>query len=58
MQALGATQLIPPEISIQNLKNIQFWWADEGALSPATPIIPYLGGSVQKKLIFKTSAPL
>ena len=47
MHTLGATQWIPPEIAIQNLKNIKFWCVNEGMLLPATPINPYLGERVQ-----------
>ena len=39
---------IPPEIVVQNLKNIKFWCVDEGALPPVTPVNPYLGGGHEK----------
>ena len=59
MDTLSATQQIPPEISIQNLKNIEFYCVGEGALPPVTPVNPYLWGSALQKLnIFKTSVPL
>ena len=48
MHTLGATQWIPPEIAIWNLKNIKFWCVDEGVLPPVTPINLYLGGKAQK----------
>ena len=47
LRTLGATQWIPLEIAIQNLKNIKFWCVNEETLPPATPINPYLGGRVQ-----------
>ena len=52
MQTLGATQWIPSETSIQNLRNIKFWCVGEEALPPATPNNPYLEGSMQNQLIF------
>ena len=48
MHILDSTQQILPEIDNQNLKNINFWCVDEGALPPATPINHYLGGTSKK----------
>ena len=52
MHTLGATQQIPLEIAIQNLENIKFWCDNEGALSPATPINPYLGSGAKNGPLF------
>ena len=46
----GVTQQILSEIANQKLKNIKFWCMDEGALPPVTPVNPYLGANVQKKM--------
>ena len=32
----------------QNLKKVNFWCVDEGALPPTTPVNPYLGGMREK----------
>ena len=53
MQTLGATQWIPPETSIRNLKNVKFWCVGEWALPPATPVNSYLGGMKIKKAHFR-----
>ena len=43
-------QQILSEIANWNLKNVKFWGMDEGALPPMTPINPYLGGNMCKKM--------
>ena len=59
MHTPGVTQQILSEIANQKLKNIKFWCMDEGTLSPATPINPYLRAKVWKKwATFYMSAPL
>ena len=42
-------QQILSEMSNQNLKKVNFWCVDEGALPPTTPINPYLEGNAWKK---------
>ena len=49
MHTPDVIQQILSEIANWNLKNVKFWGMDKGALPPMTPIIPYLGGNVQKK---------
>ena len=50
MHTPGVTQCISPETANQNLKNGKFFSGDQGALPPATPINPYLGGRHAKKI--------
>ena len=45
MHTPDAAQQILSEMANQNLKKVNFWCVDEGALPPMTPINPYLGGS-------------
>ena len=49
MHMTGVTQCIAPETVNQLLKNGKFFGGDDGALPPATPINPYLGGRHAKK---------
>ena len=49
MHTPGVAQCIAPETANQNLKNSKFFGGDEGALPPATPIHPYLGGRHAEK---------
>ena len=49
MHTPDATQQILSEMANQNLKQVNFWCVNEGALLPMTPINPYLGGNAQKK---------
>ena len=44
-----AAQQILSEMANPNLKKVNFWCVDEGALPPMTPINPYLGGNAKKK---------
>ena len=48
MQTPDAAQQILSEMANRNLKKVNFWCVDEGALLPTTPIHPYLGGNTQK----------
>ena len=50
MHTPGVTQQILSDMANWGLKNIKFWYVDEGALPPVTPINPYLGANAQKKL--------
>ena len=49
MHTPGVAQCIAPETANRLLKNGNFFGRDEGALPPATPINPYLGGRCAKK---------
>ena len=49
MHTPDAAQQILSEMANWNLKKVNFWCVDEGALSPMTPINPYLGGNAHKK---------
>ena len=48
MHTPDAAQQILSEMANQNLKKVNFWYVDEGALPPMTTINPYLGGNAQK----------
>ena len=50
MHTPGVTQCIALETANRLLKNGKFFGGDEGALPPATPINPYLGGRHTKKM--------
>ena len=49
MHTPDAAQQILSEMANQNLKKVNFWCVDKGALPPMTPINAYLGGNVRKK---------
>ena len=45
MHTPGAAQQILSEMANRNLKKVNFWCVDKGALPPMTPLNPYLGGN-------------
>ena len=49
MHTPGVTQYIAPETVNRLLKNGKFFGGEEGALSPVTPVNPYLGGRCTQK---------
>ena len=49
MHTPDVIQQILSEIANWNLKNVKFWSIDKGALSPITPVNPYLRGNMWKK---------
>ena len=51
MHTPDAAQQILSEMANQNLKKVNFWCVDEGALPPMTPVNPYLGGGTCAKKI-------
>ena len=48
MHTPDADQQILLEMANQNLKKVNFWCVDEGALAPMTPVNPYLAGNTWK----------
>ena len=48
MHTPDADQQILSEMANQNLKKVNFWCVDKGALPPMTPVNPYLGGMHKK----------
>ena len=52
MHTPDAAQQILSEMANRNLKKVNFWCVDEGALPPMTPINPYLGGNMKKWATF------
>ena len=48
MHTPDATQQILSEVPNQNLRKVNFWCVDKGALPPMTPINPYFRGKRAK----------